>query len=222
MGDYINRVLAGDPGVLAPAAAVAGAALLVLLFAVRLTRMTPRSKEIEPASSARDSELTAAATGTSSAASAAPGREIVADFRNEGIVAWRHVYNAQTAIGVIDNGVYQVGRNHNALSRAHLIASRGRAYRVHFRVAALADSTNGGKNNFFVGPMYLDVEGKVVGWYREQPPISVAEGERTGTVDSVPPANAATVHIGVMGNYAKEGQAGDGVIAFSELRLVEV
>jgi hypothetical protein len=135
--------------------------------------------------------------------------------------AWRNA-SGGAAQGAIADGAYRLNRNQSARSAASLPASPGRAYRLHFRAAALADSTNGGKNNFFVGPMYLGAEGKVVGWYKEQPPISVAEGQRTGVVESIAPDNAATVHISMHGNWAKDAPAGDGVIAFSELRLVEV
>jgi hypothetical protein len=216
MADYVTHLFAGDEDLMVPVVAAVGAlVLLILLLAVVLRRK-------KPAPASRTATVSRSSLADSPAARTPAPREIVADFHAHGVEVWRHPNNPTGPTGAIDDGAYRLGRHHNAYSVAHWPAIAGHAYRVHFRAAALADSTNGGKNNFFVGPMYLDAEGKVVGWYKEQPPISVAEGQRTGTVESVAPANAATVHIGVMGNYAKEGQAGDGVIAFAELRLVEV
>ncbi|MBY0569553.1 MAG: hypothetical protein K2P70_19745 [Hyphomonadaceae bacterium] len=104
-------------------------------------------------------------------------------------------------------------------SKQSLAAAPGETFSLDFEVAAVSDPTNGGRANFLVGPMFLDADEKVVGWWREQPPISVAEGVRRGAVDAVAPAGTESAHISIYGSFVREGTPGNGEVAFTRLHL---
>lgn len=206
-------------------ALLGGAAGLVLVAFLAVLLLRARSKR-SASDVAPNQRKQAGPSGSShkppaQAAPLQPMRppDLVADF-NRGIEAWRHP-SGRAPQGLITNGTYQLTTNEAALSCAFLPAHPGKTYSVQYRAAAVAEPTNGASNNFFVGPMFLDATGKVLVWFREQPPISLAEGERKGIVEIEAPTDAVTVHIGMQGNYTRDGPSGDGSIAILELRLRE-
>lgn len=121
--------------------------------------------------------------------------------------------------GAFKDGVCQLGPDVGVRSAKNLPAIAGRKYRLDYRAKSLADPKNGAEANFFAGPLFLDSEGEIVGWWVEQPPLHVSDGERAGVVEVLAPRQAATVHIGLSGSRSKEGPGADGLIAFVEARL---
>ncbi len=146
---------------------------------------------------------------------------LAADLNKPGRGDWVKPGGAPATAAPSD-GTYRVKANIGVRSTRSLATGSGEKFCLVFEVAAISDPTNGGPANFFVGPMFLDADGKVVGWWREQPPISVAQGVRRGAVEAVAPAGAATAHISICGSFMKEGPPGNGEIAFSRLHLTRV
>lgn len=129
------------------------------------------------------------------------------------------IKSGSLALGELQHGKFVVGPGQGGRTAASLVATPGRSYRLSFVVVAISEASNGGRSNFFAGPLFFDADGNIVGWWREQSPISLREGSRTGFVDSVAPENAAIVCAGVHGAHVREGVAGDSVVAFSHLKL---
>lgn len=146
--------------------------------------------------------------------------EIVPDLSDTSTEVWSHP-SGRRGIWMVGDRELRIGQLQAVRSNAHLKAQPGKTYRLDFKVRAISEPSDGGNNNFFVGPMFLDAKENVVGWYREQPPISIAEGVRAGSVESVAPPTAVSVHISLQSNFSQIGRHGDGVIAFSDLRLKE-
>lgn len=125
-------------------------------------------------------------------------------------------------IGRIEQGAYLLGASQGVRTRRALPAVEGHKYRMSFKVSAVKDATNGGRSNFLVGPLFLGADGKPVKWWQPQPDITVAEGQRSATVESVAPEGAESVCLGIHGSHDRANPPGDSIVAFSALELSRV
>ena len=230
--------LLGDNLTLAVAIGAGTAVLLVIVLMVVIFgkkkdgKAAPPAKPKPPATVTERSSQSSTPV-TSPAASMVTGErvlvpvtkpaitEIVPDLSDASKEVWSHPSGRRGA-WTLKDGELRLGQLQAVRSNAHLKAQPGKNYRVDFIARAVSEPSDGGNNNFFVGPMFLDARESVVGWYSEQPPISIEEGPRAGSVEFVAPPTAASVHVSLHSNFSKIGRHGDGVIAFSGLRLTEM
>ncbi|MES1263387.1 MAG: hypothetical protein ABUL69_03450 [Peristeroidobacter soli] len=136
------------------------------------------------------------------------------------LAQWRDALTGQSASGQVRKGQYELGPNQGGITIQTLPARPGRTYRVGFKAHVVSAPANEGAD-FRIGPVFLDADGKVVGWWQKQEPITTKERTRKGFVETVAPDNAAAVCIGAYGPWAQDGKPTSGVVAVSELSLTE-
>jgi hypothetical protein len=108
------------------------------------------------------------------------------------------------------------------LTAPGLPAEPGQKWTVEWTAEALADSTNGNPNNFFIGAVSKDINGTTLQWWFEQPGLEVSEGVRSGVTELVMAPGVATVHIGMNGNWAPDnGAIGNGRIVVRSARIAK-
>jgi hypothetical protein len=132
------------------------------------------------------------------------------------------VYDRRFREGALIDGRYRLSAGEGVRSVAHLPATPGATYRVDFTAASLRDSSNGAPNNFVLGPLFLDSAGAILNRWVGQRAFTIADGEKAGAVEAVAPPNAATVHVGMGGQWARESAPGDGIVAIANVTLSQV
>lgn len=123
---------------------------------------------------------------------------------------------------VVKKGMLNIGPFVGLISREKIATNPGVLYRCEFQVRALQDSKNGKPNNFFIGPVPRDENGKVLDWWKQQPPIKMSEKIRKGRVDLRMPEGTTAVHVGILGNWADPAPAGNGRIGLLSVKLSRV
>jgi len=155
-----------------------------------------------------------------SAATAAVN-ELTLDFSKLGATSMMTTED-HSAGDVVKKGILKIGPFVGLISRDKIATKPGLVYRCEFQVKALQDSKNGLPNNFFIGPVPRDEKGNVLDWWKQQRPIKVSEKIRKGHVDLQMPEGTVAVHIGILGNWAHPGPAGNGQIGVVWMRLSRV
>lgn len=118
----------------------------------------------------------------------------------------------------IAGGRLVLGGLKGAVSKEGLPVTPGATFRVDFTAEAIADPTVGA-NDFRIGAIFYDADGKVTRAWKAQSPILLSEGRRSGSIHVTVPPQAVRVHIGAFGPWTKEGDPGDGLVGISAVTL---
>jgi len=148
------------------------------------------------------------------------GDTVVARFERD---QWRSVggtlSNLRVQLDAIDLSAGQGGLSVEALT----VRANDR-FRLSFDGTILDQGSNGVPLSFAVGPVFLDKDGKVVGWWssasgREAVELAEDDGSFSFSREAVAPPSATSAHIGFHGPYSPDSTPSDGRIRITGARL---
>lgn len=124
----------------------------------------------------------------------------------------------------VDSGGIELTQNRGGISTTALAVKPGDKIRQTFKGEILDRGTNGIPLTFAVGPVFLDKEGKVVGWWSSEVGRLAAidagkEGVLDGYRDVTAPKGAVSAHIGFYGPWSRDGKMSDGSVRITETAI---
>lgn len=122
------------------------------------------------------------------------------------------------------NDSIDLSAGQGGLSVDALAVHGGDGFRLVFTGQILERGSNGVPLSFAAGPVFLDKDGKVAGWWsskegREAVELAAEDGTFSYDRQVVAPAAAASAHIAFHGPYSADGKPSDGRIKITSARL---
>ena len=122
-----------------------------------------------------------------------------------------------------DNAI-TLSSGRGGLSMDALSARPGEMFKLELKGQILDRGSNGVPLSFASGPVFLDKNGKVVGWWssqagREAIEAAAEDGSFSYSREVAAPASATSAHIGFHGPYSPDGIPSDGSVSITSARL---
>ncbi|MBY9068549.1 glucosyltransferase domain-containing protein [Hyphomonas sp. WL0036] len=137
---------------------------------------------------------------------------------------WRSIGGGPPSIRVTPEGL-DFSSGQGGISVEALDVSPGESFILTYAGKILDAGNNGVPLSFAVGPVFLDADGKVVGWWSsEAGRKAVAQANADGTFSFeravVAPDSATSAHLGFHGPYSPDGKANNGRIRINSAALI--
>ena len=151
------------------------------------------------------------------------GDELVTQFEQN---KWRSASGNPSSLR-FQNGAIHLSANRGGLSLDSLEVQRGDRFRFEFSGEIIDRGNNGVPLSFAPGPIFLDKNGKVVGWWnsqvgREAIDLAGEDGAFSYSWEVKAPSSAVTGHIAFHGPYSPDGEPSDGIVRIDSARLERI
>ncbi len=139
---------------------------------------------------------------------------IVGDFSSK--ASWLSPGGGSPPTGLA-GGAYTIGPMRGVISAESLAVQPGEIFVIDYSVRLIKAPKNGKPAVYVVGPMFMDIGGKVLSWGAIEPALT--EQQRHSRVEVIPPAGAVRVWLYLGGLWAAEDPLPDGLLAYSRAAL---
>lgn len=148
---------------------------------------------------------------------------IEAEFSED---AWRSTGGTHSNLQITKSAI-SLAAGQGGISAAALSVQPGDRFRLSFEGSILDRGNNGVSLSFAVGPVFLDAEGKVVGWWNSDFGRDAVKGAAedqsfVSQREAVAPAQAVSAHIAFHGPYSPDGNPSNGRVQITGAKLERI